>query len=358
LIQGIRRIADLAKMGVLGAIYGTIIGVALVYFLGERGIVPSLIAVAGMSALMSWWFSRKVEFKAPTLSVSQVRNETAGLLKLGFAFMASSLFIMGAAYVVRIFVVRNLGFDAAGLYQASWYLGVTYIWLILQAMGADFYPRLTATVKNPAECNRVVNEQAQVSLLLAGPGVIATMTFAPAIVALLYSAKFSAAVPLLRWICLGATLQVITWPMGYIIVAKARQSIFFWCEFAYTAVYVALAWVGIRHFALNGAGMAFFGSYVFHGLMIYPVVRWLTGFRWSAANRRTGLVFVGSIGLVFCSFYLLPFWASTAVGAVAALLSGIYSLRTLCQLVSLHRAPGFVQRLLVRCRLAPRDVEP
>ncbi|HTQ50834.1 MAG TPA: O-antigen translocase [Candidatus Acidoferrales bacterium] len=358
LIQGIRRIADLAKMGVLGAIYGTIIGVALVYFLGERGIVPSLIAVAGMSVLMSWWFSRKVEFKTPTLSVSQVRNETAGLLKLGFAFMASSLFIMGAAYVVRIFVVRNLGFDAAGLYQASWYLGVTYIWLILQAMGADFYPRLTATVKNPAECNRVVNEQAQVSLLLAGPGVIATMTFAPAIVALLYSAKFSAAVPLLRWICLGATLQVITWPMGYIIVAKARQSIFFWCEFAYTAVYVALAWVGIRHFALNGAGMAFFGSYVFHGLMIYPVVRWLTGFRWSAANRRTGLVFVGSIGLVFCSFYLLPFWASTAVGAVAALLSGIYSLRTLCQLVSLHRAPGFVQRLLVRCRLAPRDVEP
>jgi PST family polysaccharide transporter len=123
-------------------------------------------------------------------------------------------------------------------------------------------------------------------------------------------------------------------------------------------VYIALAWVGIRWFSLNGAGMAFFGSYVFHWLMIYPIVRWLTGFRWSAANRRTGLVFLGSIGLVFCSFYLLPFWASTAVGTVMALLSGIYSLRTLCRLVSLHRAPRFVQRVLVRLRLAPSDVEP
>ena len=358
LIQGMRRIADLAKMGVLGGIYGTIIGVALVYFLGERGIVPSLIAIAGMSVLMTWWFSRKVKFKTRVLPVSQVKSEAAGLLKLGFAFMASSLFIMGAAYIVRIFIVRKIGFDAAGLYQASWYLGVTYIGLILQAMGADFYPRLTAAVANPAECNRLVNEQAQVSLLLAGPGVIATLTFAPVMVVLLFSAKFHAAVPLLRWICLGATLQVITWPMGFIIVAKARQSIFFWSELAYTAVYIAAAWVGIRYFALDGAGMAYFGSYVFHWLMIYPIVRWLTGFRWSAANRQIGMIFLGSIGLVFCSFYLLPFWASTAVGTVAALLSGLYSLRTLCKLVSLHRAPGFVQRLLVRCRLAPRDVEP
>ena len=121
-------------------------------------------------------------------------------------------------------------------------------------MGADFYPRLTAAVENPVECNRLVNEQAQVSLLLAGPGVIATLTFAPVMIALLFSAKFHAAVPLLRWICLGATLQVITWPMGFIIVAKARQSIFFWSELAYTAVYVAAAWVGIRYFALDGVG--------------------------------------------------------------------------------------------------------
>ena len=102
LIQGMRRIADLAKMGILGAIYGTIIGVALVYFLGERGIVPSLISISGMSVLMSWWFSRRVKFKTPVLSAFQVRNEVAGLLKLGFAFMASSLFILGAGYIVRI----------------------------------------------------------------------------------------------------------------------------------------------------------------------------------------------------------------------------------------------------------------
>ncbi len=37
LIQGMRRISDLAKMGVLGTLFGTIISIPLVYFLARRG---------------------------------------------------------------------------------------------------------------------------------------------------------------------------------------------------------------------------------------------------------------------------------------------------------------------------------
>ena len=108
--------------------------------------------------------------------------------------------------------------------------------------------------------------------MLAGPGVIATLTFAPLVIALFYSAKFTAAVGILRWICLGMTLRVITWPMGFIIVAKGERKIFFFTELAWTVVNVSLSWICVRFFGLNGAGIAFFGSYVFHGFMIYPVV--------------------------------------------------------------------------------------
>ena len=72
-----------------------------------------------------------------------------------------------------------------------------------------------------------MNEQTLVGLLLAGPGVLATLTFAPLVIALFYSAKFGAAVGVLRWICLGAMLQVITWPMGFIIVAKGQAGLVF-----------------------------------------------------------------------------------------------------------------------------------
>jgi enterobacterial common antigen flippase len=339
LIQGMRRIADLAKMGVLGAVFATVISIPIVYFFREKGIVPSLIAVAAMTIVTSWWYSRKINITIPSMVASQVGQEAAALLKLGFAFMASGLMTLGVAYAVRVTVLRTIGYEATGLYQSAWTLGGLYVGFILQAMGADFYPRLTASIHNHAACNRLVNEQARIGLLLAGPGVIATLTFAPLVIALFYSAKFSAAVGILRWICLGATLQVITWPMGFIIVAKGNQYLFFLSELAWTIVAVGLAWICVKSYGLNGAGIAFFGSYVFHGLLIYPIVRRLSGFRWSNDNLRTGSLFLSAIALVFAAFYVLPFGWAICLGTLALALTGAYSVRVLLTLVSLGQVP-------------------
>jgi PST family polysaccharide transporter len=352
LIQGMRRIADMAKMGVLGAFYGTAFSTPLVYFLREDGVVPSLICVAAMSIVTSWWYSRKVRIQVPSMTISQVRQEAIGLLKLGAAFMASGFLMMGAAYAVRTMVLRMVGFEAAGYYSSAWTLAGLYVGFILQAMGADFYPRLTGVAKDNRECNRMVNEQAMISLLLAGPGVLATLTFAAMVVHLFYSAKFEPAVGLLRWFCLGLTMRVITWPMGFIILAKGAPKAYFWTELAWTVVNVGLSWICLKYYGLNGAGIAFFGSYVFHGFMIYPVVRWLSGFSWSNANKRTSWFFLSLIALVFCGFSFLPsFWA-TAAGTLAVVVSGLYSIRIFLDLISHDRIPRSVLKLMFRFGIA------
>jgi antigen flippase len=352
LLQGLRRIADLARMGMLGALFGTLISVSLVYWLGERGIVPSLVGIAAMTILTSWWYSRKVPIRTPALTALHMRRETAALLKLGFAFMASGLMMMGAAYAIRIMVLRGVGVEAAGLYQSAWTLGGMYVGLVLQAMSADFYPRLTAVAGDDAACNRLVNEQAHVSLLLGGPGVLATLALAPLVISLFYTARFHAAEEVLRWLCLGMTLRIVSWPMGFIILAKGEQGFFFWSELAWTAVYLGLALIGVEAFGLNGAGIAFFASYAFHCLMVYWIVRRLSGFRWSAANRRTGLVYLPLIGVVFCGFYALPPWPASAVGVAAIALGGVYSLQVLLDLVSSERIPRRVRQWLGRLRPA------
>lgn len=344
LIQGMRRIHDLAAIGVVGALIGTIIGVALVYALGEQGVAPSLVGVSAMGLVISWWYSRKVQIQPPAMMGAEVRHEAASLLKLGFAFMASGILTMGAAYAVRSIVLRMDGLEAAGFYQAAWTLGGLYVGFILQAMGADFYPRLVGVASDDTQCNRLVNEQARVSMLLAAPGVIATLTFAPLVIALFYTAKFGEAVEVLRWICLGIALRVITWPMGFIVVAKNRQAIFFGAELAWTVVNVGLTWICVKSFGLNGAGIAFFGSYVFHGLMIYPIVRGLSGFRWSPANRKTGLLLGSLIAVVFCGVYFLPTLLAYGIGTLAVILSGVYSTRVLLNLVSPDRISHLIAR--------------
>jgi enterobacterial common antigen flippase len=341
LLQGMRRVAEQAKVNVYSALIGTLAAVALVYMFAERGIVASLLAAAAASVALSWWYGRQVKTVEVALRPGEMTREAAALLKLGLAFLVSGLLMTGAAYAVRTFVLRTLGLDAAGMYQAAWTLGGLYVGFVLQALGTDFYPRLVGVIDDHRRCNATVNEQAYASLLMAAPGIVATITFAPLVVHLFYSAAFGDAVELLRWICMGMALRVITWPIGYIIVAKNRQLTFFAVELAWAVYNVAVTWWCLREFGLEGAGIGFMLSYVFHALIVYPTARRLTGFRWTGTNLHTGACFVLVVGLAFATQRWLPTGPAYAVGTCLSLGCAWYSARTLLRLSdAAHKVPG------------------
>jgi enterobacterial common antigen flippase len=332
LLQGTRRIAEQAKVSVYSALAGTVAAVCIVYFVGERGIVASLVVASAMSLLWSWSYSRDVRTADVALLPGEARREAVQLFRLGLAFLASGLFMLGAGYAVRTLVLRTLGLDAAGLYQAAWTLGGLYIGFILQALGTDFYPRLVGVVDDPKACNAMVNEQAQASLLLAAPGILATIVFAPIVLNVFYSAEFSGAVDLLRWMCVGMALRIITWPVGTIIVAKNRQLIFVAVEAAWAGFNVAATWWCLRAFGLEGAGIAFALSYVFHGLIVYPTAHKMTGFKWSADTLRLAAWFVLAIAAAFATPRALPHWPALALGTLLTVAAAWYCGLTLIRL--------------------------
>jgi antigen flippase len=348
LLQGLRRISDIAIVNVAAAFSGTVITIPLIYFFGLNGIVPSLIAVAIVTGLTSWHFRRRVQLPSTGMPPPLFGRESKRLLKLGLVFMASGLLTFGAAYANRLIVLHAEGLESAGFYQAAWAIGGLYAGIVLQAMGTDFYPRLTAVSGNNAECNRLVNEQVQMSLLLAGPGVVATLTFAPFVLHILYSHAFDGATDLLRWICLGMMLRILAWPMGYIVIAKAAEAIFFWTEVAATVVHVGLAFLLVPYFGAAGAGVAFLGLYVWHGILIYALVRRMSGFRWSRENAGIAPLFILACAFVFLATQALPLWQSTATGSAVLLLTGLYSMRKLVRLVPHSSLPSPLKALITR----------
>ena len=348
LIQGMRSIGSLAIINVLAAFSSVVITIPLLYLWGIRGIVPSLVAIAAAGLAASWWYSRKVSPGRPSDAIGIFREDAAMLLQLGLVFMAGALLMSGSAYAIRIIVLHAGGVFAAGLYQSAWALGGLYAGFILQAMGTDFYPRLTAVSQDNAACNRLVNEQAQVGLLLAGPGVIATLTFAPIVLHLLYTPEFQAAADVLRWICLGMVLRIVSWPMGYIIIAKGAQAIFFCAEFAGAVVHVGLAWLLVAQFGTTGAGAAFFGLYLWHGILVYVIVRRMSGFRWSVINFRLGAIFFVVAGVTFAAMQMLPLWPATVFGSLVVLSTGLYSLKMLAILIPPAAMPRSLRALLSR----------
>lgn len=346
LIQGLRRIRDMAMMNLLGALGGLVAAVLLVYFFREEGIAYSLVAFALIGLIVSTFYSRRVPVRSVKPTGEETRKEAGDLLKLGMAFLASSLMMMGAMYVVRAMIVRTLGLEAAGYYSAAWTLGGLYVGIVLQAMGADFLPRLTGVADNNPTCCRLVNEQTRASLLLAGPGIIATLVFAPMLMTLFYSQEFIGGAELLQWICMGMALRIVSWPMGFIIVAKGHRTLIVTTEFAWMVVNLLLTWVLVERYGLTGIGIAFFGSYVFHALMNYAIVKWLSGFQFSRENLTTILLMLFVVGGAFASFFAFSHPVAMCLGSLAVLVSGVYCLMLLSTLVDLGELPTPFRQLL------------
>jgi len=325
-LQGLRRIADLAAMNMVSAFSGTVIGVICIYFLGEQGIVPLLVAISAIAMLTAWWFSRKTRVASIEMTFAEVLRGMEPLLKLGVVFMSSTLMSAAVAYLSRVFLIRQFGMPEVGLYQAASVLSMLYTGFVLQAMGADFYPRLVAA-RDSNESNRLVNEQVEVGLLLAVPGVVATLTFSSLVINLFYSPAFLPAVEILRWQILGVLLQVAAWPLGYVLVAQGRSKLFFWSEFTTHGLHFLLIWMGVMAWGLVGTGIAYFLVYVFYIALIATIVRGLTGFKWSPANVRLGMLIAPLTLLVFTMQWVLTGGMAMLIGcAVTAAVSG-YSLR-------------------------------
>lgn len=353
LLQGVRRIADMAKDKMLGATFSTLVCIPIVYYLRERGIAVALVAVACFGVLTSWYFARRVKVAPVTMRAGDVMHEARGLLKLGFVFMISGLMTLGVSYVVNIILMHRMDKHAVGLYQAAWLIGGYFAGFILQAMGTDFYPRLTAVAKDHAKCNQLVNEQSEIGVLLAGPGMVATLTFAPWAIRILQSAEFLPAVDVLRWISLGILLRVIAWPMGFIMLAKNAQRIFFVSELISNLVYLTMVWFAVGRWGVKGVGMAFVTLYALYVVAVYAISRRLTGFCWSREARWIGGSYL-SLALGVClAFYCLPEAAAMAIGAVVMIGMGFYSLRKICALLPPERFPRRIRTLLAKLRLLP-----
>jgi O-antigen/teichoic acid export membrane protein len=333
LLQGVRRIVDLAKMNVFGALAGAVLSIPIVYVYGRAGIPAYMVLASTAGVFISWFYARRVRIERVRIPFGQVASEAGSLLKLGLVFFASGLMTTGAVFLLRVFVMRQTGVDGVGQFQAANALSMVYVGFVLQAMGMDFYPRLTAVADDNRRCNQLINEQAEISILLALPGVLATLALAPWVIQIFYSSKFDRAAEILCWQVAGVFLQVSSWSMGFIIPAKGRAAAFFWTDFASYSVYVALGWMGLKLFGLPGTGMAFLGLYAFHWCVIYMVIRRMSGFRFSPRNVWLSLLGGTTVAVTLCvRLKLAEPWATT-IGCTLALLIGLYTLRSLIRLI-------------------------
>jgi len=331
ILQGMRRIADLAKITIVGAANGTLISIPCFYFFGQDGIVPSLILSAGAALATSWWFARRVVIKPVVSSWYESKTEVFQLLHFGLPIMLSALMTVLAAFMIRAMLIREIGLSGVGVYQAANSLAGVLVGFVLGAMAADYYPRLTGVAHDNEQIGREVNAQTEIALFLAVPGLAATMIFAPVVIPIFYSGQFDAAIDILRWMVFGVFGRVISWPLGFVLLAKGKGEIFFMTEFASNAFHLLMIWICVDSIGLPGTGVAFASLYVFYTILVLGVTYALTKETWTGHNLFHILLFGGLVAALGVNCASMPiFWLQWTISLIILASLSFYCLHRLC----------------------------
>lgn len=295
LLQGFRRVADLARIQIAFALVSTLLAIGVYWWLREDGIVPVIILTSVVQLGASWWFARKVSVASVVQSWRQTWGNSKVLVKLGLAFMYGGLLAGFVGLAIRALIVRDLGIEAAGIYQAAWALSGMFGAFVLQAMGTDFYPKLTAVAHDNHSVARLVNEQIETGLLLALPGVLAAVGLASVLVEVFYSSKFEMAAEPLGWFSFGVLGQIVSWPIGMVLAAKNNTLWIYISRTHGAALHLLLTVVLLAVAGLRGVAWAFAGYVWLQCIVVFLITRRLSRLTLSRTTLRLIL-----IALLFC----------------------------------------------------------
>jgi len=299
LLQGMRRLRQMAKSTLFGSIIGLFTSIPLYYYFGVNGIVPSLI-ISTISALsISYYFARQIPIQKVEQSWNETYNAGLGMAKLGFVMMLSSFMVTLVSYAVNLFISHKGGVSDVGLYRAGWTIADQYTAIIFTAMATDYYPRLAAINSDNKKLGEAVNQQAEIALLILGPMLVALIGFAPLVVYILYTTKFLPVIGMIKWNLVGMLFKAASWALAFTVIAKGDNRLYFITETIANAIVLLLNIVGYSIWGLNGIGIAFAVSYLLYFMLISFVVMKRYGIYYNSVFFKIFIIQSLLVGSVF-----------------------------------------------------------
>ncbi len=328
-LQGMRKLKDLAKSGVLGSFFGLIISIPIYYFYRIDGIVPTLILSSITTLSLTWFFSRKIKLETQKITPKQTFQEGKEMLKMGLAMSLTNILVLGIGYIIRIFIARIGGTEEVGLFTAGFAIVNGYVGLIFNAMGTDYYPRLAGVNKDNAKCKEMINQQAEIAILILAPIIMIFLLIAPFAISILYSDKFIPITGYMQWAMLGMMFKAASWAISFLFIAKADMKTFLFNEISIKFFNVPLYLLMYNYFGLEGLGIGFMVNYFIYLILVYSMSKRKYNFNFSSSFKR---IFLFLLILVITCFLFLYLWESNNVyipTIILTVLCCIYSFNAL-----------------------------
>lgn len=301
-LQGLRKLKDLAKASFFGNLVGLLFSIPIYYFYKIDSIVPTIIIAAFSSMIFALVFARKIKFERRKVTNNELVTDGKSIIKLGLALTFSGLITLIVAHLIQLYLNFSNGIEVVGFYNAGFTLLNSYVGILFVAMSTDYYPRLSAICNDNNKLNEVVLQQIYIGVLIITPIIIVFFALSDEIIRLLFSTKFKAIVMMVSIGIFGMLFKIASFSIGYMVLAKADSKLFIKTSLGFNLLYLLLSILGYHYFGLIGLGVAFTLQYIFHLIILSIIAKKRYNFNF---NNEVVLLFVICLVLCLATFSLL-----------------------------------------------------
>ena len=332
ILQGCRRIKDMAKANIIASICSFIAVVPILYFFRVNGITSTIIISAIISFLVTSFFVRKLNLPHAKISTKEKVHIGLPIVKLGIMMAISSVSAYIMNFITKI-AITNWGEIAdVGLYQAGWALNGHYLGLVFTAMSKDYFPRISQVASDDFALKKMLNEQAEIAVLILAPLISGMILFMPWCIRLLYSSEFLAIVNMASLLMVGSLIKAGSWAISYLFLAKGDGKTFMINELLSTSLGLPMYLIGYHIWGLIGIGYAFIANYLVYFILVCLVSKTKYDIYYISDFWKIFILLTISVS----ALYLCTLYAPKFVVWILAVMITLYSLYELHKRIDLY----------------------
>lgn len=268
ILNGLKEIKTWVAVNIIQSFYGLVFTTLLVVFWGVDGALIALVTNQSFVLIVVLFMLRKHQ----VIKLSNFKgafDSSEGKKLAGFAMMALTTALMAPVshLIVRDHIGENLGWDAAGYWQAVWYISTMYLTVVTMALSTYYLPRLSE-IADKVELRKELWQGYITVMPVVIVMAVAIFFLKDFIIWLLFSDDFMLMRDLFLWQLIGDVFKLASWLISYLMIAKAMTKIFIFTEVFFNVSFVFLSIFFVGKFGLLGVSYSFALSYVFYFVVV------------------------------------------------------------------------------------------
>lgn len=197
-------------------------------------------------------------------------NSTARKNIGGYMLMAvtSALTMPISLILVRNILIDQVGWEAAGQWQAVWKISEVYLGVITMALGTYYLPRLSSLVGVDAIVGEI-HKTARIVMPIVATLALGVYLLRDVAIWLLFTEEFRAARDLFAIQLCGDVIKIASWLYAYPMLSRGATRWFIGTEVLFSISFATLSYLLISFYGLKGITIAYLMNYTMYFFIVF-----------------------------------------------------------------------------------------